>query len=204
MSVVRIGGDLLLHSPVRLDAELRSELEALGRVRWLAGPSRVHHLFLAEHVAAWPEAELWGAPGLAERRRDLSFHATLSDSVPKAWQGHLRLHLFQGAPRMSEVVFLHVPSRTLILTDLAFNVAREGRNQARIFHRVVGATGRFGPHRIVRAAIRDRRAARQSAETLLGWDFDRIVVSHGEILEHGGHEAFASAFGFLGAGEGKA
>ena len=71
--------------------------------------------------------------------------------------------LFAGAPRLNEVVFLHRRSRTLLLTDLAFNVQPGASNRARIFHWLVGATGRFGPHRLVRTMIRDRAAARALA-----------------------------------------
>jgi hypothetical protein len=86
-----------------------------------------------------------------------------------------------------------------MLTDLAFNVTAGGRNQARLFHRLVGATGRFGPHRIVRLGIRDRAAAARSLEQILAWDFDRVIVTHGEVLERGGRERMAEAFAWLRA-----
>src|SRR5262245_48786532 len=58
--------------------------------------------------------------------------------------------------------------------------------------------GRFGPHRFVRLrAIQDRQAARSSAEKILSWNFDRIIVSHGEVVETDGHNQFAAAFAFL-------
>ena len=66
-----------------------------------------------------------------------------------------------------------------------------------LFHRLVGATGRFGPHRIVRTAIRDRAAARRSVDRILEWDFRRVVVSHGEVIEEDGRVLFAEAFAFL-------
>ena len=59
-------------------------------------------------------------------------------------------------------------------------------------------TGEVIPHRIVRLAIRDRAAARTSVQRILQWDFDRIVVTHGDVLENGGHQRFAAAFAFLG------
>jgi glyoxylase-like metal-dependent hydrolase (beta-lactamase superfamily II) len=51
----------------------------------------------------------------------------------------------------------------------------------------------------MRTAIRDKKAARESAERMLRWDFDRIVVSHGDVLEHGGPEALREAFAWLRA-----
>jgi hypothetical protein len=61
----------------------------------------------------------------------------------------------------------------------------------------VGATGRFGPHRIVRAFVRDRAAARRSLERILAWDFDRVIVSHGDVLETGGRAALERGFAWL-------
>jgi len=198
MTVVRLpDGGLVVHSPVPLDEATRNALDAVGRVAWIVGPSRVHHFYLGDYTAAYPDALLCGAPGLAEKRRDLRFDRVLGDEAPAEWKGTLRTHLFRGAPMMSEVVFLHEPSRTLVLTDLAFNVVPERRNEARLFHWLVGATGRFGPHRVIRLAIRDREAARASLQTILGWDFDRVIVTHGEVLGRGGREALAAGFDFL-------
>jgi hypothetical protein len=199
MSVLRLAGsDLLIHSPVSIDPTLRAALDAIGRVRWVVGPSLVHHLFLGDYARAYPAAELWGAPGLAAKRPDLRFHRVLDGARAAEWDGHLAYRLFEGAPRLNEVVFWQRATRTLLLTDLAFNVQAGARNRAKLFHWLVGAGGRFGPHRIIRAAIRDRDAARRSLAKILEWDFDRVIVAHGDVLEHGGREALRAAFAFLG------
>lgn len=200
MSVIRLrGGELLLHSPVSIDPALREAVDGIGTVRWVVGPNKVHHLFLGDWASAYPSAELCAAPGLAEKRRDLRFQRLLDAAPVPAWEGQLLHHVFAGAPWLNEVVFLHRPSRTLLLTDLAFNVRPGPGNRAPIFHWLVGATGRFGPHRLVRSMIRDRGAARGSLATILSWDFDRVVVTHGDVLERGGPAAMRSGFAYLGA-----
>jgi Domain of unknown function (DUF4336) len=200
MTVVRLaGGDLWLHSPVALDAATRAALDRIGSVRWVVGPSKVHHLFLGDYAAAYPAAELCAAPGLPEKRSDLRFHHVLDGSWKAPWQGELPHLLFEGAPLMNEVVFFHPATRTLLLTDLAFHVQPGVRGRARFFHWLVGAApGRFGPHRVIRAGVRDRAAARRSLEQILAWDFDRVVVSHGAVLESGGRARLREAFAFLG------
>ena len=198
MTVIRLSdGSLFLHSPVRLDAETRSALDALGPVRWVVAPSKVHHFFVPDYAPAYPDARLYAAPGLPEKRADIRFHAVLGDEAPEAWRGQIAQHLFRGAAYINEVVFFHPATRTLILTDLAFNLAADQTAGARVFYWLVGAAGRFGPHRVVRLLIRDRRAARQSVERILQWDFDRITVTHGDVLETGGRERFTAAFAFL-------
>lgn len=114
-------------------------------------------------------------PGWSSGTREhLSFDRVL-DSGPPEW-GSLQGHLFAGAPLLSELVLFHPGSRTIVVTDLAFNVRRDGRNEARLFHWLVGAVDHFGPHRLIRGtAFRDRAACRCSVEAVLAWDFDRVV-----------------------------
>lgn len=198
MTVVRLAnGDLFLHSPVKLDDETRAALDAIGPVRCVVAPSKVHHFFVGPYRDAYPGAKLFAAPGLPAKRKDLRFDEELGDTAPSEWRGQLEQTLFQGAPFMNEVVFFHPPSRTLVLTDLAFNMVRPPRGLARLFCAIVGANRRFGPHRIVRLGLRDRAKARESVRHILGWDFERIIVAHGEVLESDGKRRFAEGFAFL-------
>ena len=85
----------------------------------------------------------------------------------------------------------------MVLTDLAFNISKNAAKRSPLFY-WLWDVGHFGPHRFMRLrGIRDRPAARASVERILRWDFDRIIVSHGDVLESGGYERFASAFAFL-------
>jgi hypothetical protein len=200
MTVIRLtDGGLFLHSPVRLDGATRAALDALGPVRAVVAPSKVHHFFVGDYLSAYPEAQAWAAPGLPAKRTDLAFQGALSDEAPPLWRGQIEQHLFRGASAINEVVFFHPPTRTLLLTDLAFNVVEPAAGKLRFFYWLIGAAGRFGPHRFVRFIIRDRRAARTSVERILQWDFDRVVVTHGAVLERGGKARFAEAFAFLPA-----
>ena len=196
MSVVRLrGGQLLLHSPVRLDAGLRSELEALGEVRFLVAPNRFHHLFAGEAAAAYPKAELWGAPGLERKRPDLALRV-LEDQPPPGWADELDQCRVEGFPLVNEVVFFHRSSRTLIATDLAFGVGPDQPLSTRLFLRL-GGVRRFGPTYLERLLARDRTAARRSLERILAWDFSRVVIAHGPVLESGGREALRDSYAWL-------
>ena len=57
--------------------------------------------------------------------------------------------------------------------------------------------GHFGPSKLDPLLIRDRAAARASLEQILAWDFDRVVVAHGDVLETGGREALRSGYHWL-------
>ncbi len=190
-------GGLWVHSPIELSDELKSAVDALGPVRFLVAPNKIHHLYLDEWVAAYPGACLCGVVGLPDKRKDLRWDRVLIDEKPDpAWGDAFEQKQFLGAPHTNEMVFLHVPSGTLILTDLAFNI-RDANFMTRLYLRIGNCYGRLKTTAIMRFFVRDKTAARASVERFLEWDFDRIVVSHGEVLEHGGPAALREAFEWL-------
>lgn len=198
MTAIRLrDGSLLLHSPVLLDRELRRELDAVGRVRFTVAPNRVHHLYAGEVAAAYPGARLWVAPGLARKRPDLVFVGVLGDEAPAEWKGEVDQVFFRGRPYENEVVFFHRDSRTLIMCDLAFNVGPRAAAPTRLLMKLLRSYGRFGPSTLDPWLIRDRQAARQSLERILAWDFDRVVVAHGDVLESGGRDALRRGYSWL-------
>jgi len=88
MTVIRLAdGGLWLHSPVRLDAATRQALDGLGPVRCVVAPSKVHHFFVKDYPPVYPDARIYFAPGLPEKRKNLTFHEVLSDDAPPAWRG---------------------------------------------------------------------------------------------------------------------
>ena len=201
MTVIRLGnGELFLHSPVAPDAETRRALDALGPVRHVVAPNKVHHLFAAGYRTAYPEAVLHAAPGLREKRPEISFDAVLSDEAPTAWSDEIEQLVFGGAPYVNEVVFFHPKSRTLLLTDLAFNTPEADGFATRAILRLMGVYGRFGPSRLFRSLIRDRAAARASLDRILSWDFERVTVTHGVVLQRSGRRLLREAYAWLEAG----
>jgi hypothetical protein len=198
MTAMRLAdGSLLLHAPVALDPALRSELDAIGRVRFAVAPNRMHHLHAGEVARAYPQARLWVAPGLERKRPDLVFVGVLGDEAPAEWKGQVDQVFFRGRPYENEVVFFHRASRTLLLCDLAFHFGSSAAAPTRFLMRLLRSYGRFGPSSLDPWLIRDRRAARESLERILAWDFDRVVVAHGDVLESGGHEALRRGYAWL-------
>ena len=198
MTVIRLAdGRLLLHSPVALEPELREQLDAIGRVCFAVAPNRVHHLYAGAVAHAYPGTRLWVAPGLERKRPDLVYEAVLGDEAPEEWKGQVDQVFFRGRPYENEVVFFHRPSRTLILCDLAFNFGPRAAAPTRLLMKLLRSYGRLGPSTLDPWLIRDRRAARASLERILAWDFDRIIVAHGDVLESGGHETLRHGYSWL-------
>ena len=155
MTVIRSGGELTLWSPIAIDDALAAELETLGPVTRLVAPNCFHHLYLADARARFPEAALLGAPGLATKRSDLDFDGELGAESRE----DLELIPTIGIPRMEEVVALHRPTGTLIVTDLVFHVLKaRGLMSWFTFRVVAGTLGHCGQSRLLRWWTEDREA----------------------------------------------
>jgi hypothetical protein len=197
-SIIRLaGGGLLLHSPGPLCPELIESIDSLGPVRCIVAPNDFHHLYVEENARAWPEASVHVSPGLPAKRPKLPFAAELGDEPADLWAADLEQVWMRGAPRVNEIVFFHPRSRTLLLTDLAFNVTDPASAPTRLFMWINGALNRIATSRLMKGMYRDRAAARRSAERVLAWDFDRVVLCHGEVVDSGAKAVLRPVFAWL-------
>ena len=195
-----VSGELVIHSTGPFSAADAAEFRALGTPVWLVEATNVHDTFARQGAAAFPDLPYFGPPGFA---RVAGVPARSLAEPPAAWAGVLDVLALGGVPRVREHVFLHRPSRTLIVADLVFNVGPGAPAWTRLLLRwVAGLRGGPGVSRIFRRlAVRDVGALRASLETMLAWDFDRVVVGHGEVIASDGKrllKAALSAAGFLG------
>jgi hypothetical protein len=183
MTIVRLGGgELLIHSPVPIDDALAGEIAALGPVRYVLAPNCFHHLYVGPLSLRFPEAQLYGAPGLVEKRRDINFAGTLGNGTAP-WGETLEAIALRGVPKTNEVVFFHRPSRTLLVTDVLFNVTAPETWVTALTLRILGTYKRLGPSRVLRFLTKDRKALRPGIERMLDWDFTRVVPAHGSVYE---------------------
>lgn len=200
MTVVRLkDGGLWLHSPVPMTAADQHELEALGPVRYIVAPSLFHHLHARAAKERFPQARLLGAPGLPEKRKRLAFDGVLGSAPESGYAADLEQLLVAGMPRVNEVVFLHRPSRTLIVADFLFNVPEARGPWMWLYFTWTAKLGEPCQTLIFKMVIKDKAAYRATLRALRGWDFDRIVLSHGQVVPSGGKAALERAIAWAGA-----
>jgi hypothetical protein len=119
MAVARLfDGSVWVWAPVARTRELEKEVQAIGPVRHIASPNKIHHLFLQEWTDRWPGARLYAPPGRARKRRDLRFYTQLEDEPSLSWAPDIDQAVFPGSIVMEEVAFFHRTSRTAIIGDL--------------------------------------------------------------------------------------
>lgn len=194
--IVRLpDGDLWVWSPIALTDAVRRQVEALGRPRHLVSPNKIHHLFLQDWKAAWPDAKLWGPQSTIDKRTDLAFEAALEDEAPADWQDVFKMVRFSGSPVMDEVVFFHRPSATVVLADLSehFSQGFLDRHWKPWQRWIAGLWGivegkGYAPLEW-RLSFFNRRKARACKSEILAWNPDKVIMAHG-VWQSGGGKAF--------------
>lgn len=200
MAVVPLSdSSLWVWSPIALTRELVDEIEALGPVRYIVSPNKIHHLFLGEWADRWPDARLYAPPGLARKRQDLRFDAELDDVADPAWAANIDQVIFRGSIVMEEVVFFHRASRTAIVGDLVQRHPESAMSGLKgVLMRLDGLVGARGSTpREWRASFLKRRPARIAREKVLGWHAERLLIAHGECAQSSASELLEAALRWI-------
>jgi hypothetical protein len=200
MVIVRLtDGSAWVWSPVALTPDVEGAVNAIGPLRYIVSPNKIHHLWLKEWAERWPDAQLYAPPGLAKKRSDLIFAGELRDEPNSAWATDIDQTVFRGSIAMVEVVFFHRTSRTAIFGDL---VQRHDPAQMRglkgIVMRLDGLVGERGSTpREWRATFVRRRIARAALARVLAWKPERLVVAHGACAQRNAIEILGHALSWI-------
>jgi hypothetical protein len=201
MTIIRIDGSLFIHSPTAMTPELQAEVAAIGEPRWIVGPNRIHYWWIPEWRDAFPAARIFLAPRIREQSGGrIAFDGEPLDApTGYPWDDAIATLPISGS-YMTEIVFFHRPSRTLILTDLIENFEpRKLRPFARLLTWLGGVRDPDGSMpRDMRLTYASHRAQlRAAVETMISWQPERIILAHGRWYEHNGTGELQRAFRWL-------
>ncbi len=197
MTIVELEpGVLWVHSPIEPTPNLQDAVDSLGAVKFIVAPNKIHSLGVEPWKKRHPAAEVWVSPQFRKRHPDAPVDHVIGADAPPAWSSQIDYLCFGGNIFLDEVVFFHHNSRTLIVTDL---IQRHDPAKETFFwrfgKRLAGVLGDKGGTAIdLRSAFRDRAAARASAEKLLRWNFDRVVIAHGKCITENARSTVEKAF----------
>jgi hypothetical protein len=133
------------------------------------------------------------------KKGSLPFTGILGDEPPQAWKNDLDQLAFKGNPLIEEVLFLHKPSRTVILDDLIQIHPRvKGKLFRNALFKLEGVEPPDGGVGLdIRLSFIHRNLARQSLERLLSWEFDKLIIAHGPCIEKDAKAFVERAFRWL-------
>ncbi|KAK5320611.1 hypothetical protein LTR93_006823 [Exophiala xenobiotica] len=200
---------ILLLNPIPLEKSIRDKLTDLGGVHFIAADLG-HHLYVKDYLAVWPSAKTIGVPGLERKRTDVKWDFIYGDLAERrntpedvfGFAEDMETVLFEGFITFC-VAWYHKPMRILIQSDLMMNLPCT--EQYSPSSSDVGILSREFAKRAHPSSVWSRRLAYYVATTdyslvcrdakrVAEWDIQRIIPCHGDILDDGGNEAWASVY----------
>lgn len=188
-------GSLWVHSPMELTDQLRSKLKAIGPVKHIVAANNMHTTFVPQWKEAFPQATLWGAPGLPQLKPDKKFdrEVGVNNAIPSEWHEDLEAtHLdyettpIAGKPLFNEVVFWHKPSRTLLVTDVFWSYPKDVPTATRLAKEAKDKLLAPFYNNFMKG---DQGKYQAAIERVFAWDWDGILPCHGVYLAQGGQAA---------------
>ena len=201
MTIVKLScGELVVHSAIRLKESDYSKINSFGKVGYIIVPNNMHSDDAPFFKIKYPDAKLF-VPRASLKK--VSKFCTVDGVLPGCWPKELEDEMkcieFKGTRILEEQVFFHISTKTLIAADLVFNMTNEPTGLMKTFFKWNKIYKRFGPSRIFKwVFISNLKVAERSFGDILTLDFDRVVMSHGDVLDSNGQSKFREGLKDLG------
>lgn len=205
MTVIRLqSGELAVISPIKLSDALKNQIDGLGKVGHIIAPNLFHYLFASDCKAAYPDAIFWAVPGLQAKQPTLPIDKVIEgesgclfNELDYASFRGFKTLVPSGVANLGEYAFFHRGSSTLVLTDTAFHFDRQFPGPIRLAAWVLGSYDQVGPSWLERLASRDKALLRQSVKKILSWDFRRVIVAHGSMVDTNARQRLIAGYAWF-------
>lgn len=200
MTIVKLSdGKLWVHSPSKVDAELKAHLDELGEVTYIIAPGNYHHLNVSHFQSAFPNAETYLCPGLESKRADLEFDWILGNRCDPRWKNEFEQVVIHGTRIINEVAFFHQSTKTLILVDLIENIGDDYTHEAGLllqfwWKAVLNMWNNPKAAPEYQLGWGDKAVVKKSLNRILDWDFEKIILAHGNLIENDAHAVATKAW----------
>lgn len=201
MTVIRLkNSKLVVISPIQIDDRIITQLKEIGDVAYIIAPNVYHYLFVSDFKALYPLANLLAAPGLETKRPELPIAHTIREGE-NLFSGEIEYLLFDGFKSfafdntlMNEFVFFHPESSSLILTDTAFHFDDSFPLVTQLAFKTIGNYKKLSPSIIEKLATQEKEKVKQAVKKVLVWDFKRVIMAHGSIVENDAKPKFQEGY----------
>lgn len=194
MTIIRLPDDrLFVHSALPLTPELKYTVDSLGTVSAVVAGNAEHVDFIKCWKGYYLEATCLAPPGLKAKREDVPFDDEVAEDGTlyeryKGEAGSIRQIYVEACSLMSETVFFHVPSKTLMVTDIIFTFPHDNIPFPTRLAKF-GLRNLFVP--VVNAFfVKDKGLYRGSLRKIADLEFEKLVPCHDEILTENALRSF--------------
>lgn len=180
---VKIGEEGILISPgSRLSYD---QYKILPAVTDIVAPNSFHCGGVSKALQFFPKARVWGVPQIEKLKPEIRWTHTLEKNN-WLFQQQLPLLTMQGMPSVQETVFFEPASKTLIVGDLCFNLMSASGLGAWIILSLFGTYRKFAVSRFLLKFVKDKEAFSESLADLIKFDFESVVMTHGQPVTGNG------------------
>lgn len=158
-----------------------NQYRSIPDVTDIVAPNLFHCAGITSAAQFFPKASLWAPPGGKRLKPQISWTKEINE-VSWPYQEQLPIIHIEGMPKVHEVLFFHRSSKSLIVTDLCFNLLESKGFGAWLILGLFGTYRKFGVSKFFLRFVKDRNLMTQSLTKLFSYDFENIVVSHGHNI----------------------
>lgn len=173
--LIRENDKLVVISPANFDSQKIQEIKSFDPSIDFISPNNFHNVNIGKMKNLFPNANFFGPKRSAkqsniELRPIKEFESESITSIK-----------IDGHKMMSETAFFHIPSKTMIVADLFFNVRKQLDFISNIVLAITGTKSKMGISNLIKISRSNKELFKQSAYSLLDYPFERIAPAHGEI-----------------------
>ncbi|KAK0472785.1 hypothetical protein IW261DRAFT_1660972 [Armillaria novae-zelandiae] len=196
-------GDVWVLASTPLTQDTKETIDKLGPVKWIVAGDAEHHFFLAEYKKAYADAKLVVVERLFKKKKDegLDVAGAYGVDPPETeygFESEIKAHYFPGFENQ-DVAFCHVASKSLVVADLIFNLPGTEQYSKSKSSSKVPIVGKISPPGLVLKSLlwslgKDKEAMRRDIKVVSEWDFSRIIMCHGDVIEVDAPKAWKDAY----------
>ena len=174
---------LMVISPGPFEQKMIQEIIAKYSTVYCVAPNALHYKHLKSFNDLFPKIDIYGPSALTKKQPWLSEKILSLDSLNEKLKGHILFFPILGNSFLDETVFYCRQSKSLIVTDLFFNMKDPMPLGRKWILSLVGARNKIAQSKLVKSSIKDKEAYVRSVKPLSELDCQRIIVGHGHIVE---------------------
>ncbi len=175
--------ELAVISPGPFEQKMIQEIISKYSTVYCIAPNALHHKHLKNFNNIFPEINIYGPSTLTKKQPWLSGKILSLDLLAEKLKNQVSFFPILGNPLLDETVFYCHQSKSLIITDLFFNMRDPMPLGRKCILGLVGARNKIAQSKLVKKSIKNKEAYAHSVKPLGKLDCERIIVGHGHIVE---------------------
>lgn len=182
-------GSVLISPGSALNRDLLKSQESVTDI---VANNLFHHAGVPKAASLFSKAKIWGVEGLEKKRSDINWTSFFHKDH---WPHHSELPFIQikGMSKVNEIVFFHVKSKTLIVSDLCFNLQGTKGFGPWLILSLFGTYNKFAVSKFLLKFIDNNEAFKNSLSEILNFEFENLIVGHGNAIQGNARSLFQKA-----------